>query len=176
MAEITPSYYAWGGRDGWEAICVEFDIAVQGGSHEEVRQLLEEAVNGFVKYVNALPEGDDRNRLSNRRIPWYLHLKLWLTHRLWKFRSILMFFQEPRQRDPVGPQGGWASPVGHCGRRSGPTRMPNTEMPGMPVPTASQGHVVPGRCGVHPHPGQVGIQFQVEAGRPSLNLASFLSN
>lgn len=76
MAEITPSYYAWGGRDGWEAICVEFDIAVQGGSHEEVRQLLEEAVNGFVKYVNALPEGDDRNRLSNRRIPWYLHLKL----------------------------------------------------------------------------------------------------
>ena len=22
MAEITPSYYAWGGRDGWEAICV----------------------------------------------------------------------------------------------------------------------------------------------------------
>lgn len=57
------------GRPGdWEAICLDLDIAVQGGTFEEVRSLLDEAVNTYV--LDARKEAPaNRDRLLNRRAP-----------------------------------------------------------------------------------------------------------
>jgi hypothetical protein len=64
----------------WEAICIDLDIAVQGRSFNEVRQLLEEAV---ASYVEAADEENDETRakLLNRRAP------LWVTL-LWTWRVL----------------------------------------------------------------------------------------
>ena len=41
--------YATGDSGGWEAICVDFDIAVQGKSFEEVFQELKVAIREYVE-------------------------------------------------------------------------------------------------------------------------------
>ena len=48
--------YAWGNADGWEAICVDFDLAAQGDSFEEVRSELSDAIDTFLAYAAELPE------------------------------------------------------------------------------------------------------------------------
>ena len=60
--------YAEGRARGWEAICLDLDIAVQGESFEEVYKLLNEAVRGYADYVRELPE-EDRKRLLARKAP-----------------------------------------------------------------------------------------------------------
>ena len=66
------------GRDGdWQAICVDFDIAVQGNSLEEVQHLLNDAVAFYVQ--DAQHEvASVRDKLLNRRAPWYTTLGLTL--------------------------------------------------------------------------------------------------
>jgi hypothetical protein len=63
-------------RDGaWEAICVDLDIAIQGSSFDEVRDLLNTAVATYV--ADAANETDeDRERLLSRRAPWYVRASL----------------------------------------------------------------------------------------------------
>jgi hypothetical protein len=58
------------GQDGWEAICVDFDIAVQGDSFADVTKKLCEALDCFAEYVDALP-AEERERSLNRRAPRY---------------------------------------------------------------------------------------------------------
>lgn len=60
--------YAEGSDRGWEAICLDLDIAVQGSSFEEVYKSLDEAVTQYVEYVSELPE-PDRERLLARKAP-----------------------------------------------------------------------------------------------------------
>jgi hypothetical protein len=74
--ETILSCYAVGReRDGWEAICVDFDIAVQGDSFAEVTQKLREALASFAEYVNALP-AEERERFLKRRAPWYVRTRM----------------------------------------------------------------------------------------------------
>jgi len=60
------------GQDGdWEAICIDLDIAAQGGSFEEVRDSLHEAIDMFLERIAELPE-EERRQLLRHRSPWYL--------------------------------------------------------------------------------------------------------
>jgi predicted RNase H-like HicB family nuclease len=72
---IKPVHCYASGRDGdWEAICLDFDIAVQGKSFEEVFQLLNEAIAVYLESVNGLPE-QERIRLLRRSAPLAVRLK-----------------------------------------------------------------------------------------------------
>ena len=72
--------YAFGSGDSWEAICVDFDIAVSGTSLGEVRSSLETGIELYLEEVaEAAPE--DRRYLLSRRSPWrvraMLRLRVW---------------------------------------------------------------------------------------------------
>jgi hypothetical protein len=58
----------------WEAFCVDFDIAVQSSTFEEVYRVLDIAVTDYVKRANELP-AQDRRRLLHRRVPF--RSRLW---------------------------------------------------------------------------------------------------
>jgi len=64
---------ARGSGDRWEALCLDLDLAVQGRSFDEVRGLLDEAVNTYVEDASAEAE-PARSRLLARRVP--LHVRL----------------------------------------------------------------------------------------------------
>ena len=67
--------FAHGTPGEWEAICVDFDIAVQGSSFEEVRSLLDDAVRSYVEDACA-ERPAVANRLLNRRAPLSVRVKL----------------------------------------------------------------------------------------------------
>ena len=70
------------GRDGsWEALCVDYDIAVQGASFFEVQYDLADAISD---YVAAAKEQDEqtRDKLLARRAPLWVRLK-WTGRVLW---------------------------------------------------------------------------------------------
>lgn len=69
--------FAEGAGDCWEAFCVDFDLAVQGRSFEEVYRKLEDQVMLYVEGAIALPE-PDRTRLLHRRAPLSVTLPLTL--------------------------------------------------------------------------------------------------
>ena len=81
--------FAHGVPGDWEAVCVDLDIAVQGSSFEEVRDLLDEAVHTYVQ--DALAEDSKRARaLLNRRAPIGLRLRLaasYLAHLIFSRRD-----------------------------------------------------------------------------------------
>ena len=52
----------------WEAFCIDFDLAVQGNSFEEVYHSLNRAIADYVERVHELPVRD-RDRLLRRRTP-----------------------------------------------------------------------------------------------------------
>ncbi|HEV8016355.1 MAG TPA: hypothetical protein VGP48_12530 [Stellaceae bacterium] len=67
--------------DTWEALCVDYDVAVQGHSYAEVYDRIITAVSEYLKYIETLPEGE-RARFRNRGVP--LGVRLWCTVRvLW---------------------------------------------------------------------------------------------
>lgn len=67
--------YAHGIDNRWQAICVDLDIAVQGGSQEEVKRLLEEAIDSYV--MDALAEEPVvAQRLLNRHAPLAVRVRL----------------------------------------------------------------------------------------------------
>jgi hypothetical protein len=59
----------------WQALCLDFDIAVQGGSFAEVQLSLGDAIND---YVEAAEQEDEpaRAALLNRRTPVWLRFSL----------------------------------------------------------------------------------------------------
>ena len=66
------------GRDGaWEALCVDFDIAVQGDSLQDVQHLLNDAVAFYIQDAHREQESV-KHKLLNRRAPWYTTLGLTL--------------------------------------------------------------------------------------------------
>jgi len=74
------------GRPGdWEAICLDYDIAVQGRTFEEAQSLLELSINDYVESA-AKEEPEIRDRLLKRSAParvWlqYIFSFLWHTFR-----------------------------------------------------------------------------------------------
>lgn len=71
----TLQCYAEGRDGGWEAICLDFDIAVQGRTFEEVFASLREAVTLYLESVADLPESE-RQRLLHRSAPLTTRLRL----------------------------------------------------------------------------------------------------
>ncbi len=67
--------YAWGHPGDWEAICVDFNLAAQGETLEEVRRELGDAIETFLDYVADLPE-NEQARFLNRKAPLTLRLRL----------------------------------------------------------------------------------------------------
>lgn len=67
--------YAEGTQDTWEAFCVDFDLAVQGRSFEEVYQKLDKQIGVFLEGVMALAE-NERAHLLNRKMPLIARVKL----------------------------------------------------------------------------------------------------
>jgi len=64
---------ARGHKDHWEAICFDFDIAVQGRTFNEVQRLMFEAVESYVE--DAMKEDEATcKRLMSRRAPLSVRL------------------------------------------------------------------------------------------------------
>jgi hypothetical protein len=73
--------YAEGYGNRWEAVCLDFDIAVQGETFEAVVSSLHEAVELYIETLAELPE-TDRARLLRRQAPLSIRLRfLWHTIR-----------------------------------------------------------------------------------------------
>ena len=67
--------YVSGGGDCWEAICVDFDISVQGTSIDDVQRRLFDAVHCFVDAARQeTPE--QAARLLARQAPWSVRASL----------------------------------------------------------------------------------------------------
>jgi predicted RNase H-like HicB family nuclease len=62
----------------WEAFCLDFDLAVQGRSLEEVRASLELAIKDYIGAAQAEAE-PARSQLLHRRAPFFVRL-------IWAFR------------------------------------------------------------------------------------------
>jgi hypothetical protein len=70
------------GRPGeWEALCIDFDIAVQGESFDDVRQALDCAIKDYVAAAQE-EDAETRIKLLNRRAPWHVRM-------LWETRAVL---------------------------------------------------------------------------------------
>ncbi|MGH6895906.1 MAG: type II toxin-antitoxin system HicB family antitoxin [Geminicoccales bacterium] len=78
MTSRTLHCCAEGRDDDWEAICLDLDIAVQGGSFEDVFASLREAVSLYLETVADLPPQEQR-WLLQRPAPFSVRLKF-LTH------------------------------------------------------------------------------------------------
>ena len=75
MTKRTVLCHAHGRPGDWEAICFDFDIAVQGQSFEQVKSLLDAAVSSYV--VDACAEDEQTaKRLLSRRAPLSVRLRL----------------------------------------------------------------------------------------------------
>ncbi len=66
--------YAEGRENQWEALCLEFDIAVQGDSFEEVHSKMEQAIGYYLDDVAELPQEEQRAFLR-RSAPFSLWAK-----------------------------------------------------------------------------------------------------
>jgi hypothetical protein len=81
--------------DRWEAICLDLDIAVEGRSFDEVRNLLEEAVSTYIE--DALAEAEPaRSQLLARRVPFFVRF-LWAL----RFFKIALSGRNPDGDSPV---------------------------------------------------------------------------
>ena len=67
--------YAYGNGNGWEAICTDLDIAVDGASLEDVKASLATCVELYLEGVAESPP-EERSRLLARRSPWGVRAKL----------------------------------------------------------------------------------------------------
>jgi predicted RNase H-like HicB family nuclease len=93
LASRTLHCYAEGQVGDWEAICLDLDIAVQGGSFEQVFSSLQEAISLYLESVTDLPP-DERQSLLHRPAPFPVRLKF-LTH---AFRGLFADSDGERQR------------------------------------------------------------------------------
>ena len=80
MASRNLRCYAEGRNGDWEAFCLDLDIAVQGGSFEEVFESLQRATSLYLESVANLPP-QERRSLLHRPAPLPVRFKF-LTHAL----------------------------------------------------------------------------------------------
>src|SRR5690348_5076776 len=75
MPERHLRCYARGSDSVWQAICIDLDIAVQGRSLQETKDLLGEAIGSYV--ADALKEDPETaTRLLTRRAPFSVRARL----------------------------------------------------------------------------------------------------
>ena len=67
--------YAYRDGQGWEAICVDLDIATFAASLDEVKASLATCIDMYLGRVAELP-AEERRRFLKRRSPWHLRAKL----------------------------------------------------------------------------------------------------
>ena len=79
--------YAWGKPGDWEALCVDLDLAAQGGNFAEVRRELSDAVETYLDYITDLPESEQPAFL-NRKAPLTLRWRLALTSKIPRALSV----------------------------------------------------------------------------------------
>jgi hypothetical protein len=82
---------ATGHGDQWEAFCLDFDLAVQGRSFDEVRRYLNDAVAMYLERVLTEPE-PDRSRLLARKAPFLVRL-------MWAWRLFRLTISGRTRRD-----------------------------------------------------------------------------
>lgn len=81
MPKLPVTCIARGHEGHWEAICLDFNIAAQGESFQEVERLLFEAVTSYVE--DALKEDEPtRTQLLSRQAPLSVRLS-WFGGLLW---------------------------------------------------------------------------------------------
>jgi predicted RNase H-like HicB family nuclease len=86
---------ATGQGDEWEAFCLDFDLAVQGRSFEEVKCDLRQAINMYVEAALAEPE-PARSRLLSRDAPFFIRL-------MWAWRLFIVTISRRANRDISAP-------------------------------------------------------------------------
>ena len=80
--------YAWGRPGDWAALCVDYDIAAQGESLEQVRRELADAVDSYLEYIAELP-AHEQTAFRHRKSPLLLRWRLAWQHRIFAlFRSL----------------------------------------------------------------------------------------
>lgn len=82
----TVLYVITGRDDAWEAFCLDFDLAVQGRSMDEVRASLIKAINMYVATAIKQPE-PIRSRLLGRQAPFFVRL-MWALRAFWATLAI----------------------------------------------------------------------------------------
>ncbi len=75
---LTRCFARWH-ADRWEAVCLDFDLAVQGDSFDDVYHSLNKAVDEYSRYVATIEDGAEREAFMNRRVPLALRLKFTLS-------------------------------------------------------------------------------------------------
>jgi hypothetical protein len=86
------------GRPGqWEAICIDFDLAVQGRSFDEAMTELQVAIREYLDYIKSLPE-PERQRFFNRRVPLLVRVRFMLRAIIWWFN-----FRDSERKDFILP-------------------------------------------------------------------------
>jgi hypothetical protein len=65
--------YAEGHEGQWEAYCLDFDLAVEGRSFEDVYHSLNRAVAEYLEYAQSLP-AEEQARFLGRRMPLWSRL------------------------------------------------------------------------------------------------------
>lgn len=90
--------FAEGKEGDWDAFCVDFDIAVQGRTFEEVYELLNQSI---ADYIEAAFREDEvtRKRLLNRRAPLLVR---------WSY--LLKYFRAARQSGDDNLLHGYTAP------------------------------------------------------------------
>ena len=66
--------YAEGQPGNWEAICLDFDLSVQGESFDQVYRDLHESILMYLDYIDELPK-EEQAQFLNRQVPLTLRLK-----------------------------------------------------------------------------------------------------
>jgi hypothetical protein len=69
--------YAEGKDSEWEAFCLDFDLAVQGQSFDDVYRKLSEQIELYVEGVVSLG-AEDRSRLLSRKAPLLMRISFGL--------------------------------------------------------------------------------------------------
>lgn len=107
MAMQTRTARCFAERHGalWVAHCIDFSLAVQGDSLEEVRQKLHEQVDDYVSFINEHAGEEFARQLAKRRSPLPIRLRYWhLVVRNWLSRPIPKSGRRGGSRDGVAEQ------------------------------------------------------------------------
>jgi len=86
MDRTVLCYVEGAGRE-WQGVCLDFDIAIQGESFEQVRELLGEAITSYVEDVSR-EDAETQRQLFNRRTPLLTRLGF-----KWRFLSSALMSQ-----------------------------------------------------------------------------------
>ena len=97
MARKNLTCYAMGREGDWEAICVDFDLAVQGRSFDEARMFLQRSIDLYVEEAGR-EKPEDAARLLSKTAPLWVRTK-WAVSLL---RHLLSRHRDGRGRSYAG--------------------------------------------------------------------------